>query len=519
MNFDLALHPQTYYEGEWAIDGMSFDDYEKNYLVLNAKKVKGENAYLAFLQKRFYGPLSEILGSKSLVRPFYPKLVLEDDATTHERLLRFSMTTFMSQQLLGLASPREEIIDLIHSIPSDASEDFIKETIRNALRKDRAKFEDVRRKGKASQYFRDVYELYQYFIANGNLGVSFEEFIDGKISSSTKLIVGLRHYPDFFRKEINIQELMDCFDFDTLVLIIACSALDTCKETEKDTNTINNAIYYVKVYLDAVKELRKSNPKYNARIIGYDMDKQRKKVITTDDVEKAYTSLLSRHPEFTFYEFDDRKIHTILKISGVDDERIGSFDYRNKEDFEFLMSLIKKFHEDQELKAAWEIIPRGKRKDDDIHPIDGSVSTPLDESERARRMLISRAYLENSNYIYKLLGTNKFDGYVGYIYPNGKVVFEKFYENSKTKKVAKSSATYVMNIFNFIALSKLSKTEIINIIQKGTEEVTRHFHYQDMDRWIDEMNRELIGSDYTPDIIKLIDQLVQKDALSKKEVK
>ena len=67
-----------------------------------------------------------------------------------------------------------------------------------------------------------------------------------------------------------------------------------------------------------------------------------------------------------------------------------------------------------------------------------------------KQMIISKDYLENSSYLFRLEGINEFEGYQGYLYPNGTVIFEKYYDNIKTKKVASGSATYVMNLNNFV---------------------------------------------------------------------
>ena len=61
-------------------------------------------------------------------------------------------------------------------------------------------------------------------------------------------------------------------------------------------------------------------------------------------------------------------------------------------------------------RTTWEI-PGGHRE---------AGETPL---QAAKRELF-----ESTAYIYRIIGVDKFIGYVGYIYPNGIVVFEKLFE-------------------------------------------------------------------------------------------
>ena len=39
-------------------------------------------------------------------------------------------------------------------------------------------------------------------------------------------------------------------------------------------------------------------------------------------------------------------------------------------------------------------------------------------------------FLDHTDYVYKMTGKDQFEGYIGYIYSNGVVVFEKFYKFS-----------------------------------------------------------------------------------------
>ena len=131
-------------------------------------------------------------------------------------------------------------------------------------------------------------------------------------------------------------------------------------------------------------------------------------------------------------------------------------------------------------------------------------------------MLICREFLDNSPYVCKLYGMDKFEGYIGYMYLNGSVVFNKYYQNLKTYQVASSQATYVMRFDNFMELSRLTKSEIIHMIQKDRHaKVKRIFHREDMDRWISEVKRAIVGDDYQKEVEAFIELMIQKEELQK----
>lgn len=59
------------------------------------------------------------------------------------------------------------------------------------------------------------------------------------------------------------------------------------------------------------------------------------------------------------------------------------------------------------------------------------------------------------------MGKNTFNGYIGYVYPNGRVVLDRFYDKQNDSTLADGNAVYAMNIEEFYELSKLSKSELI----------------------------------------------------------
>ena len=213
------------------------------------------------------------------------------------------------------------------------------------------------------------------------------------------------------------------------------------------------------------------------------------------------------------------RIYELLEMYGYDEEFIANFDPQTK-DFEIVIDILQQIERHKSLLASWNIIPKGKKDRPEPLPVPTDSGISLPEQEKIRRMIISKSYLENSSYLFRLEGINEFEGYQGYLYPNGTVIFEKYYDNIKTKKVASGSATYVMKLDNFVEVSKLTKTEIISKINNGEiEGVRRIFNREDMERWKADVERAITGSDYTVQVEQYIDELITTKEVSKKEVK
>lgn len=515
------FHPKVFYEGEWLLGG-ELDTHKAldDYLLMNAKMVNGENAYQKFLEKHYYGPLTNILDSKSLAHNFFPKIALTVDKTKGKRTTRFALSMFIYQQILGLFYSEKAMSEFVKSIEGVEEQNDWLPSLKQLLKDDRKIYFDVRNNGASSSHYQEVYQLYKEYVAHFQSKMGFQEFLEGKISGSTKMIVSIRYYQNLFQKEISIEELLEAFDYDTLLLVAAKSALDCCKVTESRENKVDNCAGYIKLYLDAVERLRAVVPNYNCTMQVLDVS-GKKKILKIEDIKTEYESLLSRHPEFSFIMLDDDEMSTLLRREGIEEETIQNFDYSSQSNHDTLQAILTKLKASRELAAEWEFIQKGTvEAETTMHKPSLNSTQVLSEDERIRRMIIGREYLENSAYVYKIYGKNKFEGYIGYIYPNGAVIFEKYYENIITKKVASAAATYVMSLDNFMEMSKLSKTEIIRIIQRdSTANVRRIFHHEDMNRWKSAISMVIEGSDYTEEVIHYIDSLVANRDLQKSEVK
>ena len=229
----------------------------------------------------------------------------------------------------------------------------------------------------------------------------------------------------------------------------------------------------------------------------FDEKAKKKKVISLNKIKREYEDM----------------------IKGYDDKRIEDFNIGRKEDRDIAVEIVEMLKKDRELTLEWDIIPKGTKRDFNQNDDHHKASNIIPADEKMRRRIISYEYLENSDYLYKIYGTNKFDGFVGYVYKTGKVVFEtKIDYSAKFNKNELTSATYVMQLDKLLFLTRLTKSEIIDIIQQDQNAgVKRFYHSANMDRWMSNVERLISGSDYTPQIMQYIDNLITNDKLKNKE--
>ena len=106
-----------------------------------------------------------------------------------------------------------------------------------------------------------------------------------------------------------------------------------------------------------------------------------------------------------------------------------------------------------------------------------------DNSEELRALLSRKLSLyESLNIIKVKIGADSFDGYIGMVLDNGKVILDKFFDDRKTGKIATDNAIYIINEEDFEKVTRMSKSETIEAINKGLISAVRFFHSGDYER-------------------------------------
>lgn len=518
FDIDILFHPNMFYDSDWFLNGdQTLSNQKKEYLRLNSKNQNGRNLYNEYLEKYYYKPFNNILNSKKLAYSFDPQIVLTVSDDGQKRMTQFCFITYLMQLIAFL-----NLVDnAFERFVEEIGEDIIKENqllkAKELVRLESRYYHDILNKGKNSEYYNKALDIYHLYSTHYKWDLSFEDFVDRQIYTLQRLLVGSRYYLETFNKELNLAELLNCFDYDTFCLLAAVSALDACNTTEKLHNQVDYAASYLKSYVDAVKKYRNAHHHYNCSIITGIDNKHKKIIVDIDYVIQKFESLLSRHPEFSFVEIDTNKLSSLMKHYGDSSTGISDLDLTSRSGFDVLDPVIKKFIHEKELAASWEFIPRTAKKSSSERSTTTNTSRDyLSVDEYVRRMIIGKDFLENSAYIYKMYGLNKFEGYIGYVYSTGVVIFEKYYENIKTKRIAKESATYAMSIYNFLELSKLNRMDIVRKLKEDhLTDVKRIFHGSDMSRWESEVTQAISGIDYTEEVVSYIDTLLNDNVLTR----
>jgi len=165
------------------------------------------------------------------------------------------------------------------------------------------------------------------------------------------------------------------------------------------------------------------------------------KVVTAKSLYERYKKALVRYPE--------------LKVIHFNKEEFASMTIREVEEFmdEFLKGL----------SANWEFLPQNsdaldKKVFENFGKSKNVSGGRLSHDELVELYLEKKSFYDGTDPYYRIQGKNTFDGYVGFIYSNGKVVLDKFYDNVNTGRIAYGAAIYVMGIDEFCELSHYSRS-------------------------------------------------------------
>lgn len=263
---------------------------------------------------------------------------------------------------------------------------------------------------------------------------------------------------------------------EKLNLYLATKHMEMCENRD---NKAQRFIYYVSNYFNEDKS-RKDNEKikletgkiYNEQL-GFMYDKGY--VITPKELYTRYKKFLIDHPDIKVVDF-----------SKVDFSNMNLVEVE-----EFVKEYIN------DLQANWEIIPEGEFDNTVIKEMEKNrcKTNEIDKEKHQERLI--ELYMEkqefygNTDPFFRVQGKNTFDGYIGFIYTNGKVVLDKFYEKASTGKLADGEAIYIMDISDFYRLSQFPKSTLIK-----DERVKRIYHTTDWQGKVDKIinNKENISN-------------------------
>ena len=208
--------------------------------------------------------------------------------------------------------------------------------------------------------------------------------------------------------------------------------------------------YIVRRYIDLISRLKnvEDKQKYLYYITGFFNEHKNETNDEIADLYNKYIDILIENPE--------------LKIINYKRDEFETF---TQEEIDEYMDLELK-----DSKANWSYFEEDEEDERIAKAIYNEVKNIKDNKKREKTieerksLYIKKKELFDPKFKYRTVqGTNAFDGYLAFIFPNGKVILERFFERHKdgTEVIATEQAIYVMNILEFYNLTNLSKTKII----------------------------------------------------------
>lgn len=221
----------------------------------------------------------------------------------------------------------------------------------------------------------------------------------------------------------------------------------TIAQSSDDDKTKQECVYYLSTYIRETK--------FTITIIINDNGEE----ITFRKILARFKKLLKQNP--------------ILKPIDEDRKNFKGYHWKHVE------SHVRKYFING---VNWQIVPPGEDTELDTKVINSLNRTynylNLEEKEKRIRERYAEyerkmRFFENSGYLYRIYGINEFNGYVAFIYSNGEVIMEKFFNDYANCIPTVNEAIYNVNVADFETLSRLKKTALIKdkrcrrIIHKG----------------------------------------------------
>lgn len=276
---------------------------------------------------------------------------------------------------------------------------------------------------------------------------SIESFVQKYAETFTQLLANLDDIIDYLLEtSIDLESLE--IDNEKLELYIANQSMNTCVSGNQQDR--QRFIYYVSNYFSSDKT-RKNNDKISIVVgkvknesIKMDDNLREGKKVTPKLLYEQYKKFLVNNPD----------------IKVID---LGKVDFKGMSLEEVEMFLVEYL---KDLQANWELIPEEELERENIKRINSNIDkSKVDKEKHLERLLelfiAKKEFYGSTDPFFRVKGKNTFDGYIGFLYTNGKVVLDKLFENSSLGKVADGEAIYVMDISDFYRLSHYSKKTLM----------------------------------------------------------
>ena len=249
---------------------------------------------------------------------------------------------------------------------------------------------------------------------------------------------------------------LDSADTENLELYFAYCNLKQASDCDAEYK--QDYLYYVSNYFKEHKDYMTSDISIvvgasdgkatrSGTLINVNYDISEGTTITPQILYEMYRKILIENPNLKIIDFSH------LDFTGMNLDEVSHF----------MNEYLK------DLQVNWELLPPDDKKFEEniINHIKESSKNLSNETKEQHEKRLLELFMEKkklydaTNPVFRIMGKNTFNGYIGYVYPNGRVVLDKFYDKQTDSMLADGHAVYAMNIEEFYELSKLSKSELI----------------------------------------------------------
>lgn len=491
LNSSVVFDPIPSYVGLWF--------FRNENLIKNSKKVEGVNLFQKYYQDYIYNPLKQYFKYLDNLKISIGFTSSANDDLFGRHLspnkLDFflGLTRFLNSRLDKYGKTEDEYrayitTNLASHIKDD--NDTLNNAFITALQEKENKLKTLIEDEFNSDFFDVAMQDYEeYKLYTGNQ-ITFSTYIKATYNLTRDLQNGLRTLGDFFDRDLNYQKLYECFDSDTFYLLFAIIIYENCIMLESKEEELDNSYFYLNEYFEAIGKMVKEDGKYNPTVL-YAWKNGKKEKISRRELQSRYEELKKRHPE-----------KKPLKLPSLEDsERYKDI---------ILVENLKRLCEG-ETQINWEFLPEGiqiKKSETLTGKSNNERKNSIDKDKALQDVNMRITILENSGFIGRpIRGLNTFNGYYAFVYPNGVVILEKFWNNEETLSPAMYNATYVMNIDNFIEMSKISKLNLIDYIKAFPEVGVKRIFHTSINNWQRNLYKEINGSYRLEDAIQFISSL------------
>lgn len=479
--------PLPTYEGDLVFS--INDNFRRNAIV-----EENNNLLLAFMEEEYNKPLLEIFKTKRIL-DFPVKFFSTVNENKFGRSLYFSkvdffveMTMFLNQNIDRYGKKPEEhreyLIKLTENIKQ--SNDVLNSIYSEEMKKKAEKIKDVMEKEFNSIYFEEAMKDYAPYKNK----LDFSTYIKNLYNITVNFQNGLLSLGDFFDKKIDYDKLASCFEPDKFYLLFTRLILDTCYQREKEVGRVDNSYSYLHKYKMEMEKVVEEDKKYNPHVF-VTLPSGKKTRYNRWQFLEEFKVLMARHPEAKMIQLPD----------------LGD-DINKLKDPAIINKLSEIYSE--ESKVNWEFLPAGTtiKKVEHKRQNPGKSEGNIDYSKLIEETNMRIDIINASGYIgTPIKGLDTFSGYYAFIYPNGKVILEKFWENYEKQIPATGCATYVMNIDNFVEMSKISKINLIEYIKTFPESGIKRIFHTSINNWQRCLNDEINGTYRLEDALNFIKDL------------